>query len=50
MGLLQSPNLLFLNKVWAQAAIEAGAVSGLTAADLADGINITAAQMEQILT
>ena len=50
MGLLQSPNLLFLNKVWAQAAIEAGAVDGLTAADLKDGINITAAQMEQILT
>ena len=50
MGLLQNPNLLFLNKVWAQAAIEAGAVSGLTAADLTDGINITAAQMEQILT
>ena len=50
MGLLQHPNLLFLNKVWAQAAIEAGAVTGLTAADLTDGINITAAQMEQILT
>ena len=50
MGLLQSPNLLFLNKVWAQAAIEAGAVDGLTEADLVDGINITAAQMEQILT
>lgn len=50
MGLLQNPNLLFLNKVWAQAAIEAGAVDGLTAADLVDGINITAAQMEQILT
>ena len=50
MGLLQNPNLLFLNKVWAQAAIEAGAVDGLTAADLKDGINITAAQMEQILT
>ena len=50
MGLLQSPNLLFLNKIWAQAAIEAGAVKGLTAADLKDGINITAAQMEQILT
>ena len=50
MGLLQNPNLLFLNKIWAQAAIEAGAVTGLTAADLTDGINITAAQMEQILT
>jgi len=50
MGLLQNPNLLFLNKLWAQAAIDAGAVDGLTAADLKDGANITAAQMEQILT
>lgn len=50
MGLLQTPNLLFLNKVWAQAAIEAGAVDGLTVADLKDGINLTAAQMEQLLT
>lgn len=50
MGLLQHPNLLFLNKVWAQAAIDAGAVTGLTAADLVDGISITAAQMEQLLT
>ena len=50
MGLLQNPNLLFLNKVWAQAAIEAGAVDGLSVADLTDGINITAAQMEQLLT
>ena len=50
MGLLQNPNLLFLNKVWAQAAIEAGAVDGLSAADLVDGINITSAQMEQLLT
>ena len=50
MGLLQSPNLLFLNKVRAKAAIDAGAVKGLSAADLKDGVNITAAQMEQILT
>ena len=50
MGLLQNPNLLFLNKVWAQAAIEAGAVDGLAVSDLKDGANITAAQMEQILT
>ena len=50
MGLLQNPNLLFLNKVWAEQAINAGAVSGLKAADLVDGINITAAQMEQLLS
>jgi len=50
MGLLQSPNLLFLNKSWALQAIQAGAVKGLSAADLKDGINMTAAQMEQMLT
>ena len=50
MGLLQNPNLLFLNKTWALEAINAGAVSGVTAADLKDGINLTAPQMEQLLT
>lgn len=50
MGLLQNPNLLFLNKSWAKQAIEAGAVDGLSAADLKDGINLTAAQMEAMLT
>jgi len=50
MGLLQHPNILFLNKGWAQQAIDAGAVSGLTATDLKDGLNLTAAQMESILT
>ncbi|MBE6977054.1 MAG: hypothetical protein E7438_00220 [Ruminococcaceae bacterium] len=49
MGLLQNPNLLFLNKAWALEAINAGAVTGLTADDLKDGINMTAAQMEQML-
>ena len=49
MGLLQNPNLLFLNKSWALEAINAGAVTGLTADDLKDGINMTAAQMEQML-
>ena len=49
MGLLQNPNLLFLNKSWALEAINAGAVTGVTAADLKDGINLTAAQMEQML-
>ena len=50
MGLLQNPNLLFLNKSWTIAAVEANAVSGLTAADVADGIQLTASQMEQLLT
>ena len=50
MGLLQNPNLLFLNKAWALEAINAGAVSGVNASDLKDGINLTATQMEQLLT
>ncbi len=49
MGLLQSPNLLFLNKNWTQTVIEKGAVSGITAADLKDGLKLTAQQMEDIL-
>ena len=50
MGLLQSPNILFLNKNWAAEAIKAGAVSGITEADLVDGLTLTAAQMEDLLT
>ncbi len=50
MGLLQNPNILFLNKNWTKAAIDAGAVSGLTEADLKDGINLTCDQMEALLT
>ncbi len=49
MGLLQNPNLLFLNKNWARAAIDAGAVTGITAADLVDGLTLTADQMEDML-
>ena len=49
MGLLQSPNLLFLNKNWAREAIEAGAVDGVTVDDLKDGLTLTSAQMEQFL-
>lgn len=49
MGLLQHPNLLFLNKAWCQKAIEAGTVSGITTDDVKDGLNLTAAQMESIL-
>ncbi len=50
MGLLQNPNILFLNKNWAKAAIDAGAVQGLSEADLKDGINLTCDQMEAMLT
>ena len=49
MGLLQHPNILFLNKNWAQQAIDAGAVDGVAAADLKDGLTLTAGQMEQLL-
>ena len=50
MGLLQNPNILFLNKNWAAAAISAGAVSGLSASDLKDGLSLTAAQAESLMT
>ena len=50
MGLLQNPNILFLNKAWAQAAIQAGAVSGISEADLKDGLTLTAAQAEAMMT
>lgn len=50
MGLLQNPNLLFLNKNWAKEAIDAGAVTGVNAADLMDGITLTADQMGMLLT
>lgn len=49
MGLVQHPNILFLNKNWAAQAIEAGAVSGLTQADLVDGITLNSQQMEGML-
>ena len=50
MGLLQSPNLLFLNIAWTKEAIEAGAVSDLTADQLQDGLALKSSQMEEILT
>ncbi|MBR3742385.1 MAG: extracellular solute-binding protein [Clostridia bacterium] len=50
MGLLQSPNLLFLNVNWTKEAIAAGAVEGLTEDQLKDGLALTSAQMEQLLT
>ena len=49
MGLLQNPNLLFLNVAWTKQAIEAGAVSDLTADQLKDGLTLTSSQMEQLL-
>ncbi|MDE6517208.1 MAG: hypothetical protein K2L18_05090, partial [Acetatifactor sp.] len=49
MGLMQNPNLLFLNKSWAEQAVGAGAVSGISAADLKDGLTLTCDQMEAML-
>ena len=49
MGLLQNPNILFLNKNWAAKAIQAGAVTGVSVDDLKDGLDLTAAQMEAML-
>ena len=50
MGLLKHPNILFLNKNWTAEAIKAGAVQGLTEADLADGLALTSDQMTALLT
>ena len=50
MGLLQHPNLLFLNKNWALAAIRDNAVPGVTEAQIEDGLELTSAQMEAMLT
>lgn len=50
MGLLQHPNLLFLNKDWTIKAIRAKVVSGIKESDVKDGLNLTAAQMESLLT
>lgn len=50
MGLLQHPNLLFLNKDWTIKAIRAKAVFGIKESDVKDGLNLTAAQMESLLT
>ncbi len=50
MGLLQNPNILFLNKSWTIEAIKAGAVKNLTEADLVDGLALTSEQMSDLLT
>ncbi len=42
--------ILFLNKTWAADAIKAGAVSGITEADLVDGLTLTAEQAEALMT
>jgi len=49
MGLLKTPNILFLNKNWASKAISFGAVKGIKQSDLKDGLSLTYKQMEQLL-
>ena len=50
MGLLEYPNLLFVNKNWTAEAVKAGAVPGLTEADIKDGLTLNSTQMEALLT
>lgn len=50
MGLLAYPNLLFLNKTWVASLINQGLISFLTTAQLTDGLNLTLAQYQEILT
>ena len=49
MGLLEFPNLLFLNTEWTKEVIAAGKVSGISESDLKDGLTLTSTQMSQIL-
>ncbi len=49
MGLLQNPNILFLNKNWTAQAIQAGALKGVTEAELKDGLALTSDQMTDLL-
>ncbi len=48
MGLLQNPNLLFLNKNWTEKAVEAGVLK-ISANDITDGLTLTADQMSSLL-
>ena len=48
MGLLQNPNLLFINKAWTEAAVEDGV--NLGGKTIEDGLELTSAQMEALLT
>ncbi len=49
MGLLQNPNLLFINKTWAEKAVNEGKVD-LGGQEIKDGLELTASQMENLLT
>ena len=50
MGLLQNPNILFLNKAWTIQAINAGALTGVSEADIKDGLALNADQMTALLS
>ncbi len=49
MGLLQNPNLLFINKTWTEKAVNEGKVD-LGGQKIEDGLELTSAQMENLLT
>ncbi len=50
MGLLAYPNLLFLNKTWVGELITAGEIDFLSQGDLVDGLDLTLAEFQEILT
>lgn len=50
MGLLEYPNLLFLNKDWTRQLINNGDIDFLSEDELVDGLDLTVDQMEDILT
>lgn len=49
MGLLEFPNILFINKNWVKQVIDNGAVTGISQSDLNDGLELNANQMQSIL-
>lgn len=50
MGLKDRPNLLFMNKDWLNAAIDSGAVQGVSKDDVKDGLALTLDQFKAALT
>ncbi len=49
MGLVNRPNLLFINKDWLGKLIDSGDVNFISKSDLKDGLKLTLAQFKQVL-
>ncbi len=49
MGLLQNPNLLFINKAWTEKAVSDGHID-LGGQEIKDGLELNAEQMQNLLT